>query len=195
MNDINSKFLLASSSPRRKEILEKLGVEFLAFSPEIDESIKPHELPLDYVQRIALLKAQSAIEQAKKLNCKYILSADTIVFKDEKIFDKTEHSNEAFENLKNLSGKTHEVATCFTILDQDKKLIALETVISFVEMKELSHTEIQNYLDTGEYKDKAGSYAIQGIGKKLVKSFKGSLSNIIGLPEEVLSTYLNLTHS
>ena len=172
-----TRLILASDSPRRKELLERMTPTFecipASVNEEVDSNLKPHEV----VKELALRKAQavSANEPAA-----YVIGADTIVVCQGKIFGKPKDHDEAFRMLKQLSGNTHSVYTGVAIVFGEKiDVFAEETKVTFWE---LTDGEINDYISTGEPFDKAGSYGIQGFGATLVKGIKGDFFNVVGLP-------------
>lgn len=188
--DNMDKIVLASKSPRRREILENLGVAFTVMESGADESgISAEEIaPELYVQELALIKAS---ECAKKIKDKrLIISADTIVCADGIILGKPCDKNDAFRMLRMLSGRKHEVYTGFCVMksdDADSVCRACKTEVTF---KELSDAEIEAYIKTGEPMDKAGAYGIQGFGSLLVSKISGDYLNVVGLPVSELSDVL-----
>lgn len=185
-------FCLASNSPRRKELLLSKGFCFSCVSPSIDESKLVNEFPHDYVKRMASTKALSVYNSIDvKLPC---LGADTVVIIDNKIIGKPKNYQDCFTTLKLLSGREHIVITAVSLVSIEfKKLIYVESKVTF---NYLDDKEILEYWNTGEPCDKAGSYAIQGRGRKFVKSFQGSYTNIVGLPIEETESLLrsSLSH-
>lgn len=181
--------ILASSSPRRRELLEKYGYKFEIKKADIDETMDSNLSPFENVLNVSFKKAKKIYEDNKN---DVILACDTIVVYDGKIYGKPKDEKDAYNMLKLFSGKTHEVISGVCILAPGKKYNFYET--SYVKFKELSDEDIKSYIETKEPFDKAGSYAIQGIGKKLVERFSGDLNNIIGLPidkvDEVLKGLL-----
>lgn len=171
--------ILASASPRRKELLSILGFDFEVIPASIDESIFPDESPSCYAMRMALEKANSI---SLKYPQSYIIGADTVVTIDEKILGKPKDKEEAFYMLNLLSGKKHIVITGFSIINRDLVVNILKYVETEVVFKKLNDYEINWYIETGEPFDKAGAYAIQGIGSFMVKSIYGSYTNVVGLP-------------
>ena len=177
---------LNSTSPRRKLLLEQMGIDFELVHNPISEDVKAGENPLDYVVRMSKEKAKAGFG-AKGL----AIGADTIVSIGNRIFGKPKSVGDAKETLEILSGCEHVVLTVVAIFDGKK----LEHVISEskVQIKELSFQEIDDYCKTGEPLDKAGSYGIQGIGGIFVHQIKGSYSGIVGLPlfetEQLLSRF------
>jgi len=178
MNKTKHSFVLASSSPRRIELLNNIKVfPKIIYSSDINEDIKSKENPEKYCIRVAKNKALSALEKYPE---EYILSADTIVFSSYKIFLKPKEKEEAKEFLAFFSGRKHNVLTCVCLVK--KNSIKIKKVITKVTFKRLDKQEIEEYLSTNEWKDKAGAYAIQGYAEKFIKRINGSYSNVVGLP-------------
>lgn len=174
------QIILASASPRRFALLQQMGVRALVQAVDIDESQKPGEAVLDYVQRLAIDKAQRGFETVENRQQLPLLGADTIVEVNGKILGKPENRSHAKNMLQLLSGQKHTVHTSVAIVTEDKKLIV--TSSSQVTFKVLEEQEIDCYLASGEADDKAGSYAIQGIAAQFIKNIKGSFSGVMGLP-------------
>lgn len=176
----NSSLFLASSSPRRRELLEQLGLTFEVLILDEDESILPEEEPKDYVLRLSKLKAEAGLSLLSSEESRPVLGADTIVVIGEKILGKPENQNHAAQMLKLLSGKTHQVFTAVTLTTHLKT----ESIISTtnVQFKALSSEEIQTYWQSGEPIGKAGGYAIQGLGAVFVERVEGSYTGVVGLP-------------
>lgn len=179
------KLVLASSSPRRKDIITEYGYKFEIISKSIDESMDPKLSPIDNVKAVALKKAKAV----SPLFDNIIIGCDTIVVLDNKIYGKPIDDNDAFKMLKSLSGKTHDVISGVAIIFNEE--IHNFAVVSHVKFKELTDKDIYDYIDTKEPFGKAGSYAIQGIGRSLIKEYSGSLNNIIGLPIEDIKPILD----
>lgn len=175
-----AQIILASASPRRRELLEQIGVKAMVQSVDIDESIKPDESALDYVQRLAIEKAQYGFDTITNQNNLPVLGADTIVVVNGLILGKPGNRQQAKKMLQQLSAKKHTVHTSVAIVTRDKTVF--DTSSSQVEFKALSDEEIESYLDTGEADDKAGSYAIQGIAAQFITNINGSFSGVMGLP-------------
>lgn len=173
------KIILASASPRRKEILEKIKVKFDVLKSDIDETYIKYETPESLCMRLSFEKGYSVAVKHKN---DLIISADTIVVYNNKIFNKPKDELEAIEMIKELSGKTHQVITGFTLINLSTNKKIVDFVVSEVKFKNLSNQTILNYIKTGEYKDKAGAYGIQGYGSLLVDSINGDYFNIVGLP-------------
>lgn len=183
------KIILASGSPRRRELMAHAGFHFEVKSPNVDESLRKGEKPQAMVKRLSKEKAL-----AVQVGDGMVLAADTtVVSPNGKILGKPNDKSEAVKMLGSLQGKTHIVYTGYTwVKKKNGKAVGSKTGIvkTFVKMRKLSKQEIQNYVATGEPMDKAGSYAAQGRGLCLIEWVKGSFSNVVGLPmSEVLSTW------
>lgn len=169
---------LASQSPRRYELLTLLGVPFKRFHVDVDESVILNETPKDYIYRVVQLKKEAALQKVSKED--FVLVADTIVVYQDMILGKPKNFQDAKAMLMMLSGQTHQVYTCICLAQKDnEKLI---TNISDVTFREITEKEIKAYWQSGEPKDKAGAYGIQGLGSIFIKSIHGSHSAIMGLP-------------
>lgn len=179
--------ILASKSPRRIEMLGKYAKNIIIHSTEIEEIVDENDLPKTTVMKIALAKALAAAESCEDKGI--IIAADTVVYLD-RIMGKPKDYNEGFEMLKSLSGKAHSVFTGLCIIDNEsnKKVVDYEETV--VEFNELTDDFIRKYLDTGEFKDKAGAYGIQGYGELLVKGIHGCYNNVKGLPVTKLNSIL-----
>lgn len=176
------KIILASNSPRRRELLEKLGYEFQVI-PSLKEEIQDENLtPLENTINISYQKCRDVLNQTE--GDRIIISSDTIVTIDNEILGKPRTREEAKLMLKKISGKRHEVITSLTIIKvQDKKIEEFQDYSkSLVYVDKLTDTEITNYLDTNEGVDKAGAYAIQGIFSKHINKIEGDYYAIMGLP-------------
>ncbi len=188
MNETKHSFVLASASPRRIELLKNIKIfPKITYPSEINEDIISKENPRKYCIRIAKNKALKALEKYPE---EFILSADTIVFCSNKIFLKPKNKEEAKKFLAFFSGRKHNVLTCVCLAK--KNLIKVKNVFTKVTFKRLNAQEIEEYLSTNEWKDKAGAYAIQGYAEKFIKRINGSYSNVVGLP--LFETY-NLLNS
>jgi len=168
--------ILASASPRRREMLERVGVAIEVLPADIDETPHPGELPEAYVARIAAAKAGTI---ATRHPGRWVLAADTTVTIDGAILGKAETGDEAAAMLRLLSGRTHQVITGFAVAGERA---ILETVTSDVDVIGLDETVIADYVASNEWRGKAGAYAIQGIAAAFVRGVHGSVTNIIGLP-------------
>ncbi len=168
--------LLGSSSPRRRELLEQLGVEFDIARPDIDETPHAGESPVDYVRRLAVEKSQVLSVAPDTL----VITADTTVDLGGEILGKPDDEDHARAMLRQLSARTHRVHTGVALRLGDA--VRSEVVTSLVTFTPLTPATIDWYVGTGEPLDKAGAYAIQGAGGVLVLRVRGSVSNVIGLP-------------
>lgn len=169
---------LASSSPRRRELLSQIGVSFDLVPAEIEEKPELGESAQDYVLRLALQKAQAGF--ANSTREKPVLGADTIVTIDQKILEKPRDQTHAKEMLQLLSGRVHQVFTAVALWQGGySKSVLVKTEVSF---KQLSEQEISDYWQSGEPLDKAAGYAIQGIAGKFITNISGSYSAVVGLP-------------
>ena len=172
--------ILGSSSPRRKELLNALGLRFMVIPSTVDEELMPGEIPQAHVTRLALAKS---CEVATRVPDRWVLGADTIVVVDGHILGKPRDRPEAREMLAMLSNRIHTVFTGYALVNRhfpEKERVRY--VSSDVHIRELSRDEIAAYVNTGEPMDKAGSYAIQGIGAAIVADVTGSYTNVVGLP-------------
>ncbi len=182
------KLILASSSPRRKQILEKEGVEFeIKFPSDITEEISNSD-PVKHVLTLSRKKAESVSDRTEE---GIILGADTVVVLDGEILGKPQSSKEAFDMLKKLSGRAHRVYTGITLRNQYNGKIISGYDCTEVKFNRLKDEKIASYIDTGEPMDKAGAYGIQGMGSFLVESIQGNLDNVIGLPTAKLKQLLS----
>jgi len=168
--------LLASGSPRRRELLEQLGLRFAVAAPDVDETPLPGEAPVAYVQRLAVEKAHAVLAAPDTL----VVAADTTVDLGGEILAKPVDAADAGVMLRRLSARTHRVHTGVAVRLGDRTVA--DTITSLVTFTPLSAEMIEWYVATGEPLDKAGGYAVQGAGGVLVQRVQGSVSNVIGLP-------------
>ena len=176
-----SELILASASPRRAEILQQIGVDFHIEPADIDETPMLQESPFDYVKRMAQQKAQHVIDTVAGSSTA-VLGADTSVVLGSKIYGKPKNQQEAMAMLAALSGKTHQVLTAVAVGNKQRCVLKLSA--TDVKFRELDPKECLDYWNTGEPLDKAGSYAIQGLGAVFVEKISGSFSGVVGLPIE-----------
>jgi septum formation protein len=186
--------ILGSGSPRRLDLLRSVGIEPRVVSPDIDESVLDGELPVDYVRRLASAKLDAVMKNVGAVNVgAIVIAADTTVDVDGAIFGKPADDAEAVKMLLALSGRRHQVHTGFAVavagpgcrgVDWDGHV---EVVSSTVTFRSVPIPEIIAYVDSGEPRDKAGAYAIQGGAAGFVEQVEGSLNAIIGLPIERLT--------
>ena len=176
----SAQIILASASPRRRELLAQIGITAIVQSVDIDESMRPGESVKAYVQRLAMEKAERVFEMINNIQKLPVLGSDTIVEIDGMVLGKPQNRQHAKEMLQQLSGKKQAVHTSVAIVTEDKKII--DTSSSQVLFNKLDEQEIDSYVATGEADDKAGSYAIQGLAAQFVKNINGSFSGVMGLP-------------
>jgi septum formation protein len=181
------KIILASNSPRRRELLEQIGLTFLVAPADVDESVRDGEAPKDYAERLALDKARAAASRAKE---GIVIAADTFVVVGDAIFGKPVDAADARRMLSELSGRGHEVLTGLAVVDAATGRSAVRTSATGVWFRELSDREIAAYVATGEPLDKAGAYGIQERGALLVERIEGCYSNVVGLPLSLLGEML-----
>lgn len=171
--------ILASTSPRRRELLKLTGLKFKVAASDYEEdlalNLPPHALAI-------FLSNEKAKSVAKKYKNALVIAADTfIVFRD-KIFGKPHTEKESMKMLKTLNGKAHSVITGFTIIDTDSKRVLSKAIKTKVYFRKLTIKEIETYVKSGETIDKAGAYAIQGLGSVIVRKIEGDYFNVVGLP-------------
>ena len=172
-----ARLILASSSPRRKELLEQVGLSFEVFSPDIDESVLDGESIEAYVKRLAQQKAQAVLTQFPDA---VVIAADTSLVLDHKIIGKPESKQHAFEIWSALSDRSHEVLSGICVADRSQSTIqAVRTKVTFQKM---NIKDMERYWATGEPMGKAGAYAIQGYAAQFIPRIEGSYSNVVGLP-------------
>jgi septum formation protein len=183
----HAPLVLASASPRRLELLRQIGIFPSRVLPaELDETPLPRELPAAHARRLALAKAEAVARQAAGA---FVLAADTVVARGRRILPKAESEAEARLCLRQLSGGRHRVYGGLALLAPDGRR-ALRLVTTAVRFKRLSAEELENYLASGEWRGKAGGYAIQGLAAAFVSWIEGSYSNIVGLPLAETATLL-----
>ena len=185
VSQFNHPLILASRSPRRKQLLTQIGVPVETMDIEIDERVKEKEAAIDYVQRIAFEKARAALDSDSlkrfdNYRNRAVLTADTCVVCDENILGKPENHEHAFEMLSSLSGRKHQVMTAVALATREaiKQLVS----ITEVEFAPLGEEQLKAYCATGEGVDKAGAYAIQGKAAQFIVGITGSYSGVVGLP-------------
>lgn len=172
-----AQIILASASPRRKELLDQINISYSVNPVDVDETPLPNEKPLDYVQRLAAEKSAACIAQLG--DSLPVLAADTAVVLGDLILGKPKDRNDALTMLRLLSGKMHRVYSAISLRGNSHDQAVSITEVTF---RPLTEGEITAYWQSGEPADKAGSYAIQGLGGVFVKSINGSFSGVVGLP-------------
>ncbi len=170
-----SGLILASASPRRRELLQRIGLAFEVRPAEVDESWLPGETPHHYVARVAAAKLAAVAAPDH-----WVLAADTTVTIDGRVLAKAADADEARVMLTSLSGRSHEVLTAFALRGPGGE--AAELISTTVEMIDFSGELLEQYVTSREWEGKAGAYAVQGIGAALVAQLRGSVTNVIGLP-------------
>lgn len=183
---MSKKIILGSASPRRKELLGKIGVGFTVRVSEKEE-VYHSNVPEEIVKELALMKAENVAEdlRAEDLENTVVIGADTIVALDQKILGKPKDEEHAFHMLQELQGRTHEVYTGVAVLDFDssgRRETRNHAVKTEVYVHEMTETEIRSYIATGEPMDKAGAYGIQGAFAKYIDRINGDYYNVVGLP-------------
>lgn len=186
-----TEFVLASASPRRKELLEKMGLQFSIVVSEADESAVSRDIPVNlYVQELALLKASATAKMLLRNKKALIIAADTIVTLDGEILGKPDGEDGAKKMLSSLSGRTHEVYTGYCIMRISDGKTVCNSVKTEVKFKTLTEQKIRSYIESGEPMDKAGAYGIQGLGSMLIEKINGDYFNVVGLPVSALADTL-----
>jgi len=185
---MGNRLILASESPRRYELLKQVGLDFDVIPSKIEEDLVSEESPGNHVLRLAEAKALDVGSQHP--DC-WVIAADTIVYINHSILGKPKNRAEAMDMLYQLSGKEHWVLTGFSVQHLQKGMGDREAVQTAVKVKKLTPVEMEWYIQTGEPFDKAGGYAIQGVGSFMIESIRGSYTNVVGLPLCELIQMLN----
>lgn len=189
-NKMVGKIILASSSPRRADILKKHNIEFKIIPSPYVEDHSTTDFSYDFIENLAYNKAKAVVPLVNEQSL--IVGADTIVVLDGKILGKPDGYDGAFEMLKNLSGKTHHVVTAIVVMDSDTQNYKKQSTTSEVTFENLTDEQIKYYIDNFKPFDKAGSYGIQEMPKGYIKSYTGDLENIIGISSKTLLEMLSL---
>lgn len=179
------KIILASGSPRRHELLAQMGVPYETLVTDADETVIGRP-----VERVRILAERKARAAAKLLSEGVVIGADTLVALDDRALGKPEDAEDARFMLMQLSGRTHQVYTGVCLYDVAEKRVEAGAACSQVTFKRLSREQVNAYIESGEWEGKAGAYAIQGLAGDLIEKYEGSLTNIIGLPVELLEEML-----
>ncbi len=183
-----SDIILASASPRRRELLARVGLEFQVIPSCTEENILPDETPEQHAIRLSEEKSLEVAGRSEVVG-RWFIGSDTIVVRDDVILGKPADAEEAAAMLRSLSGRTHRVISGYAVHDRQTGETRSAAVTTRVYFKQLTEAEIGEYIATGEPFDKAGSYAIQGIGAFMVPRIEGSYTNVVGLPLcEVIAT-------
>ena len=178
------RIILASASPRRKELLEKIGLKFEVEPSNYAENMRSKLSPDELARSISLEKAKVVAGKHKNA---IVIAADTFIVFRGKILGKPNTQAEARKMLMTLKGKSHSVITGFTILDTDKNKVLTKSVETIIHIKNLTSEEVDAYVKSKEPLDKAGAYAIQGLGSVIVEKIEGDYFNVIGLPLSALA--------
>jgi len=178
---MNRPLVLASASPRRRELLQQIGLEFQVIPSCAAEEKLPGETPEELVTRLSLEKA-GEVARRKGVEGRWFIGSDTIVLCDDNILGKPRNDAHATEMLQHLSGREHQVLSGYAVIDRQTGEQRAEAVSTRVWFRQLTEAEIARYIATGEPMDKAGAYAIQGLGVCFVARIEGSYTNVVGLP-------------
>ena len=173
--------VLASASPRRRELLAQVGLNAESIPADVDETVLPGEAAQDHVVRLSAAKAM-AVARRPEVAGRWFIGSDTVVVRDGCILGKPADAAEAATMLRSLSGRSHEVVSGYAVFDRSRGRTLSGAVVTRVWFKTLTEQEIAGYLATGEPFDKAGAYAIQGLGAFMVPRIEGSYPNVVGLP-------------
>ncbi len=174
----STQIILASASPRRRELLDQIAVTYEVMPVDIDETVNSEEMAEVFVQRLALEKARAGFK--KQRNSLPVLGSDTIVVLNKRILGKPKNKEDGLSMLAELSGQEHQVLTAVAVVDAEQSQCLLS--VSHVFFRPLSEQEILAYWNTGEPADKAGGYGIQGIAAQFIERLDGSYSGVMGLP-------------
>ena len=173
--------ILASGSPRRREMLEQLGITIRVVPSDVPEDVLPAETPEEHVVRLSIAKAKEVAGRSDIVG-RWFIGSDTIVLCGEQILGKPADENEAASMLRSLSGADHRVLSGYVVFDRQTGEMASDVVSTTVHFRTLTETEIAGYIASGEPMDKAGAYAIQGKGGVFVERISGSYNNVVGMP-------------
>jgi len=175
------EIVLASASPRRRELLAQVGINVQVVPSTADETLLPGETPEEHVVRLSCAKALEVAGRQDQTG-HWFIGSDTVVVRDQVVLGKPGDATEAASMLSSLSGRSHRVITGYAVYDRFSNRTLSAAVVTRVYFKDLTTREIEGYIATGEPFDKAGAYAIQGIGAFMVHSIAGSYTNVVGLP-------------
>lgn len=173
--------VLASASPRRRELLERIGLKLEVVPSDVDETVLPDESPAAHVERLSRAKA-TEVASRSGLKGRHVLGSDTVVVIDSEILGKPKDNDEAMTMLQRLQGRQHQVWSGFAVIDRQSGQFKSGAIVTEVTFRHLTREEIAGYIATGEPHDKAGAYGIQGIGAALVEKIDGSYTSVVGLP-------------
>ncbi len=187
-NENDLKLVLASSSPRREEILKQLKLKFTIVPSKINEEDFKDDDPISLVRKLAVEKAKSVSNLVEDA---LIIAADTVVVYNDQILGKPKNKSDAKRMLKMLRAEKHKVITGVAVVNSQDGEVHVEENVTDVKMIDLTEAEIDTYINTGEPMDKAGAYAIQGLGALFVEEIQGSFYSVMGLPIHQLAKLLN----
>jgi septum formation protein len=182
-----AQLILASASPRRRELLAQLAIPFTVLPAHIDERVLPGEVSWAYTRRVAYAKAQHV---ARQFPTAVVLGADSVVVLEHRILGKPRDTDDARQMLSRLSGREHTVMTAVAVLHYARHVVCLDVVQTLVRFHPLSPSAMEHYIATGEPMDKAGAYAIQGAAAAFVESWQGCYTNVVGLPLQRTAAFL-----
>ncbi|NGQ94312.1 septum formation inhibitor Maf [Brevibacillus sp. SYP-B805] len=180
--------ILASSSPRRRELLQAIGMPFTVMTSDVDEETSPGLSPAEIVESLALRKARAVAGKEKE---GLVLGADTIVVLDGRVLGKPKDEEDAFRTLQALQGREHTVYSGVALVDAATGREEVAHCSTLVRIRPLAEREIRAYIATGEPMDKAGSYAIQGLGATIVEGIEGDYFTVVGLPLHLTAALLS----
>lgn len=184
---MEKRIILASSSPRRQELLQNLGLEFQIHPSGVDETVVDGLKPSEVVE---LLAERKATDVARLYSHELVIGSDTIVVVDGQILGKPEDQQQAFQMISSLQGRSHHVYSGLAIIDAATGAIKKGHIKTQVHMRAISDAEIEDYVMTGEPMDKAGAYAIQGLGSIFITGIEGDYFSVVGLPVQLLADFL-----
>ncbi len=185
---MDTKIILASNSPRRKQIMSALGIDFEVIPSNYDEKLETDTFTYDLIEDLATQKCLDVVRRVNKN--KIVIGADTVVVLHNKILGKPHSKEEAFKMLRELSGQTHSVVTSICGINTKTNRAALLSTTSYVRFQKLSDEQINYYIDTFNPLDKAGSYGIQELPQGFLDKYEGSFENIVGLSPEAVTAVL-----
>ncbi|GGA36544.1 Maf-like protein [Paenibacillus physcomitrellae] len=186
----SKSIILASTSPRRQELIAVLGIPFSVIPSYADETLEPEWSPEQAVSELALRKAQQVYDSLNGRPQAIIVGSDTVVVRDEQILGKPEDEGHAAQMIASLQGRSHEVYTGVACLDAESGRAVVRSRMTRVTMKPMSEGQVSAYVRSGEGLDKAGAYGIQGLGSTLVTGIEGDYFNVVGLPLSLLADML-----
>jgi len=176
-----TQIVLASASPRRREMLERLGIPIAVQPSDCDETVLPGETPEAHVVRLSRAKAGEVAARAE-VPGRWFIGSDTVVVCDDIILGKPQDGADAVRMLRMLAGRSHRVVSGYAVCDRENGTEIADAVVTKVTFRRLTDSEIARYIASGEPADKAGAYAIQGLGAALVERIDGSYTSVVGLP-------------